>query len=117
MHWVDRYFASVAKPDRPIPRVTVTEPERTIATHYKVYEQNTPLPAVMVSYPLPADNDPDGPAISVLNAVLSQGESSRLYGNSLLSRPARPKCRDFPRHQARADDLARLCDHGRRQDR
>ncbi|GAA0328869.1 pitrilysin family protein [Sphingomonas oligophenolica] len=77
--WVDQYFAGIAKPDRPIPRVSVTEPERTVATHYKVYEPNTPLPAVMISYPIPADNDPDSPAISVLNAVLSQGESSRLY--------------------------------------
>jgi len=77
--WVDQYFAGIAKPDRPIPRVTVTEPERTVATHYKVYEPNTPLPAVMISYPIPADNDPDNPAIAVLNAILSQGESSRLY--------------------------------------
>lgn len=77
--WVDQYFAGIAKPDRPIPRVTVTEPERTVATHYKVYEPNTPLPAVMISYPVPADNDPDNPAIAVLNAVMSQGESSRLY--------------------------------------
>jgi len=77
--WVDQYFAGIKKPDRPIPRVTVTEPERTKATHVTVYEQNTPLPAVLISYPLPADNDPDIPALGVLNAVLSQGESSRLY--------------------------------------
>jgi len=77
--WVDQYFAGIAKPNRPIPRVTVTEPERTVATHYKVYEPNTPLPAVMISYPIPPDNDPDNPAIAVLNAILSQGESSRLY--------------------------------------
>lgn len=77
--WVDRYFAGIKRPDRPIPRVTVTEPERTVATHHVVHEANTPLPAVLVSYPIPADNDPDGPALSLLNAVLSQGESSRLY--------------------------------------
>ncbi|MEO9129975.1 MAG: pitrilysin family protein [Sphingomonas sp.] len=77
--WVDQYFAGIAKPDRPIPRVTVTEPGRTVATHYTVYEPNTPLPAVMISYPVPADNNPDNPAIAVLNAVMSQGESSRLY--------------------------------------
>jgi zinc protease len=77
--WVDQYFAGIKKPDRPISRVTVTEPERTRATHVTVYEQNTPLPAVMISYPVPPDNDPDSPALSVLNAVLSQGESSRLY--------------------------------------
>ncbi|WP_010185098.1 M16 family metallopeptidase [Sphingomonas sp. PAMC 26605] len=77
--WVDQYFAKIKRPTTPIPRVTVTEPERTKATHYVVHEANTPLPAVMISYPIPADNHPDGPALTVLNAVLSQGESSRLY--------------------------------------
>ena len=77
--WVTRYFAGIKRPATAIPRVTVTEPERTAATHYVVHEANTPLPAVMISYPIPADRDPDGPALQVLNAVLSQGESSRLY--------------------------------------
>ena len=77
--WVDRYFAGIKRPTATIPRVTVAEPERTAATHYIVHEANTPLPAVLISYPIPADNHPDGPALSVLNAVLSQGESSRLY--------------------------------------
>lgn len=77
--WVDRYFAGIKRPTAAIPRVTVDEPERTAATHYVVHEANTPLPAVMISYPVPADRDPDGAALTVLNAVLSQGESSRLY--------------------------------------
>ncbi|MDO7844091.1 M16 family metallopeptidase [Sphingomonas immobilis] len=79
--WVDRYFAPIKRPATPIPRVTVAEPERTKATHYTVYEANTPLPAVLISYPLPPDNDPDNPALAVLNTVLSGGESSRLYEN------------------------------------
>src|SRR3546814_10206744 len=37
------------------------------------------LPAVLISYPLPPDNSPDTPALSVLDAILSKGESSRLY--------------------------------------
>ena len=77
--WVDQYFAKIKRPTASIPRVTVTEPERTTATHYVVREANTPLPAVLISYPIPADSHPDGAALSVLNAVLSQGESSRLY--------------------------------------
>jgi len=77
--WIDRYFAGIAKPDRPIPRVTVAEPERTRATHHTVYEPNTPLPAVLISYPLPPDRHPDSPALSILNAILAVGESSRLY--------------------------------------
>ena len=77
--WVDQYFAGIKRPATPIPRVEVAEPERTKATHYTVYEPNTPLPAVLISYPVPADKDPDNPALTVLNAVLSMGESSRLY--------------------------------------
>ena len=77
--WVDTYFGGIRRPDRPIPRVTVKEPERTRPAAYTVYEPNTPLPAVMISYPIPADRDPDTPALEVLNAVLSRGDSSRLY--------------------------------------
>ncbi|HCB76174.1 MAG TPA: peptidase M16, partial [Sphingomonas bacterium] len=77
--WVDKYFAGIKKPDRPIPRVTVAEPEPTAAKRYTVYEPNTPLPAVLVSYPIPPANSPDAAALSVLNTVLAGGENSRLY--------------------------------------
>lgn len=79
--WVDKYFAGIARPNRPIPRVTVAEPPRTSATRQTVYEANTPLPAVLLSYQLPADNDPDTPALAVLDGILSGGENSRLYRN------------------------------------
>jgi len=77
--WVDRYFGPIKRPDWSIPRVTVTEPERTVAVSRTIYEPNTPLPAVLISYPIPPDRDPDGPALAVLNTILSGGESSRLY--------------------------------------
>ncbi len=77
--WIDQYFAKIAKPDRAIPRVTVVEPARTEAVTRTVYEPNTPLPAVLMSWHLPPDRDPDVAALTVLNAVLSTGESSRLY--------------------------------------
>lgn len=79
--WVDKYFAPIARPDRPIPRVTVVEPPRTRAVRYTVQEPNTPLPAVLLSYPLPPDNDPDMPALTVLDGILSGGENSRIYRN------------------------------------
>jgi len=79
--WVDKYFAGIAKPNRPIPRVTVAEPPRTTATRQTVYEANTPLPAVLLSYQLPPDNNPDTPALTVLDGILSGGENSRLYRN------------------------------------
>lgn len=79
--WVDKYFAPIAKPDRPIPRVTVAEPPRTAAVRKTVYEANTPLPAVLLSYQLPPDNHPDLPALTVLDGILSGGANSRLYRN------------------------------------
>lgn len=79
--WVDKYFAPIARPNRPIPRVTVAEPARTTAVRKTVFEANTPLPAVLLSYQLPPDNDPDLPALSVLDGILSGGANSRLYRN------------------------------------
>jgi zinc protease len=75
--WVDRYFAPIARPDRPIPRVNVQEAPHPRA--YTIYEPNTPLPAIAVTYPSPAARSPDMPALMALDAILSKGESSRLY--------------------------------------
>ena len=79
--WIDGYFGKIARPNRPIPRVTIAEPRRTAPVTRTVFEPNTPLPAVLVSWHIPADRSPDTPALAVLNAILSQGESSRLYGS------------------------------------
>ncbi len=77
--WVDTYFGPIPTPKRPIPRVTVKEPPRAAPKEYTVYEPNTPLPAVSVSYPSPDALSPDQATISVLDAIMSKGESSRLY--------------------------------------
>lgn len=79
--WVDQYFSGIKKPAGVIPRVTVDEPVRAKPASYTVYEPNTPLPAVAITWPLPPDRDADAPALMVLNAILSTGESSRLYEN------------------------------------
>ena len=77
--WIDRYFAPLKRPDRPIPRVTVSEPPRTAAVARTVYADNLPLPAVMLSYQLPPDHHPDTPALAMLSAILATGDGSRLY--------------------------------------
>ena len=76
---VDRYFAPIATPDRPIPRVDAVEPVRTAPREFTVYQPNVPLPAVMVSYPQPEATDPDLPVLMVLDAIMARGDSSRLY--------------------------------------
>ncbi|WP_375390613.1 M16 family metallopeptidase [uncultured Sphingomonas sp.] len=77
--WVDQYFRPIARPSTAIPRVTAVEPARTAAVSRTVYEANVPLPAVLLSWHVPADRDPDYAALAVLDAILSTGESSRLY--------------------------------------
>ena len=77
--WVDQYFGPIAKPARAIPRVTAVEPARTAPKEYTVYEPNTPLPAVSISFPQPNALSPDIAVITVLDAIMAKGESSRLY--------------------------------------
>lgn len=83
--WVDQYFAPLTRPTTAIPRVTVQEPERRQARHYTVYEPNTPLPAVLISYPAPPASNDDAAAMEVLDGILSTGESSRLHQSLVYS--------------------------------
>lgn len=76
--WVDQYFAPIARPNRPIPRITALEPPHA-ARDITTYAPNVPLPAVVVSYPQPAATSPDMPALIVLDAIMGNGDSSRLH--------------------------------------
>lgn len=77
--WVDKYFGKIAKPNSPIPRVTEIEPERTKEKKVVVKAPNVPLPAVAITYLAPPAKDKDIPALQIASAILSGGESSRLY--------------------------------------
>lgn len=77
--WVDKYFADLKRPAEPVARVTATEPARTGAGVFDGYGPNVPLPAVAITWLGPAASDPDAPALTVLDAILSSGKSSRLY--------------------------------------
>ena len=77
--WIDKYFTRVAKPDRPLPRVTTKEPERTAEKRVNEYAANVPLPAVALTYLAPPVASADAAALDVAESILSSGESSRLY--------------------------------------
>lgn len=76
--WVDRYFGPIAKPDRPLPRVTTKEPAREKESRFTEYGSND-LPAVGLTYLTPRQADADTDTLRVADAILSSGESSRLY--------------------------------------
>ncbi|HVG29751.1 MAG TPA: pitrilysin family protein [Pyrinomonadaceae bacterium] len=77
--WVDKYFARVPKPDKPLPRVSVKEPARTGELRSVEFGQNVPLPAVAFTFLTPPKSDADTDALRVAEVILSGGESSRLY--------------------------------------
>ncbi len=83
--WVDQYFGKLKKPATAIPRVTAVEPERKGPRTLTAYQPNVPLPAVLLSFPFPAATSPDIPALVVLDAILSKGQSSRLYQSLVYS--------------------------------
>ena len=78
--WVDQYFAGIPNPERPVPVFErPVETPRTAPRMVEAYAPNVPLPAVGVLYPGVAANHPDNAALEVLQAIMSRGDSSRLY--------------------------------------
>jgi zinc protease len=77
--WVDKYFGRLQKPSKPLPRVEVKEPARTAERRFIEYGQNVPLPAVVLTYLAPPAASADAVALRVAEAILSSGNSSRLY--------------------------------------
>ncbi|HLM59097.1 MAG TPA: pitrilysin family protein [Pyrinomonadaceae bacterium] len=77
--WVDKYFGRVPRPNTPLPRVTVREPERAAEKRFNEAGPNVPLPAVALTYLTPSVVSADSDALRVAESVLSSGESSRLY--------------------------------------
>lgn len=78
---VDRYFGPIEKPLRPIPANDGAVPPRTAGRLATYYAPNVPFPATVMSYAIPGFDHPDRPALTILNAVLSSGGSSRLYND------------------------------------
>ncbi|HEV1995090.1 MAG TPA: pitrilysin family protein [Candidatus Acidoferrum sp.] len=78
--WSEKYFGGIPRPAPPLPRVTVQEPPQT-AEHRvtKSYGANSPLPAVVEGYKMPAAYTPDSYPLNLASNILSGGESSRLY--------------------------------------
>ena len=76
---IDQYFTPIAKPAGAIPKVTAREPARTGPRSVNTYGPNVPLPALAITWLAPAAADKDTPALTVLDAILSAGKSSRLY--------------------------------------
>ena len=76
--WVDKYFGPIKAPAGPLPRVTAKEPPRSGPKSVTTYGPNVPLPALAITWLGPAAADPDQAALTVLDALLTGGDSARL---------------------------------------
>ncbi|HXU01071.1 MAG TPA: pitrilysin family protein [Polyangia bacterium] len=74
---VEQHFGPIARGPAP-PRTTAVEPPQT-ALRAETLHIEVQIPVVVGGYHIPKAADPDIPALEVLAAVLSGGESSRLH--------------------------------------
>jgi zinc protease len=75
---VYKYFADIPSGRFEMRRPNIVEPSRTYEVRDTVYD-NIQLPMVIQAYHIPAQGTEDIYALEMLGALLSQGQSSRLY--------------------------------------
>lgn len=76
--YIAKYFGKIPVKNKNIYRPTAVEPDLAGEIRDTVYD-NIQLPAVVMTYRIPAQGTPDYYAVSMLGTLLSQGQSSRLY--------------------------------------
>lgn len=74
---IEKYFGTIPKGTKAIPRPTEVEPAQTAEKRVTFYD-NVQLPAVVLAYHGAAIGTSDFYALQLLNQLLSQGKSSRL---------------------------------------
>lgn len=79
MEWIEKYFDGIPASAKPIPRRDSPEPEQTDERVVKKSYTNTPLPAVVIGYKVPAKYSADSYPLELAANILAGGESSRLY--------------------------------------
>ena len=77
--WTSKHFARIQRSKKPVPRVTATEPEQTEFRELTKRYNNIPLPAIVNLYQLPPAGHADSYPLEIASAILSDGQSSRLY--------------------------------------
>jgi zinc protease len=79
MEWARKYFDGIPASAKPIPRINAPEPVQTAERDVNKSYSNTPLPAVVIGYKIPARYKPDAYPLDLASNILAGGESSRLY--------------------------------------
>jgi zinc protease len=77
--WTRKYFDGIPASAKPIPRLNNPEPVQTAERDVTKAYSNTPLPAVVIGYKVPAKYSLDAYPLDLASNILAGGESSRLY--------------------------------------
>jgi len=77
--WAKEYFGGIPASPEPIARITAKEPPQTAERVLEKSYPNSPLPAVIEGYKMPARFAPDSYPLELLSNILATGESSQLY--------------------------------------
>jgi zinc protease len=77
--WTHKYFDGIPASTKSIPRNIPAEPVQTAQRDVKKSYSNTPLPAAVIGYKMPARFAPDAYPLELASDILAGGESSRLY--------------------------------------
>ncbi len=77
--WAKQYFEGIPASAKPIPRIDKSEPVQTEERVVNKSYSNTPLPAAVIGYKIPARYAPDSYSLDLASNILAGGESSRLY--------------------------------------
>lgn len=75
---VRKYFSSIPR-HKPPPPVDVLEPFEVAARKGVIDDPHAQMPAVSMAWKMPARRSPDFYAIALLNSILCDGQSGRLY--------------------------------------
>jgi zinc protease len=103
--WVDRYFGGLTNPTTALPVNNVVEPEPTGPREATFYGANVPLPAVMLAWRTVPYGHPDRAALTVLDGILSTGESSRLYRSLVYDQQIAAQASSSPDFAQQAGNL------------
>jgi zinc protease len=76
---VDSYFAAIPKRARPVALAIKGKEPPMAPRRINATGPNVPLPVVGAIYKIPGASHPDIAAIEVMNAILSNGDNSRMY--------------------------------------
>lgn len=73
---IDKYFSGIPRGEE-VPRPSIVEPKQTQEVRDTIWGDDQ-LPMIVQAYHIPAQGEPDFYAVSMLNKLMSDGESSRL---------------------------------------